>query len=502
MRISGVPLIFTMGHRPPQDRPWIKRVGALVLLAAALATTPAHAHEVSSSSSPVVSSSRDLAAPVTHPARLVDNRLLIRAAAGQLSWASSSGAIDGPALIAQWERQGLRPDQGMELLSLLVFTQSPTLARTAQAESLAHQSSKATQSIMEIATATQADIFLSRRTVSKLIRQGEAPPSLEWNRPEAENATWSGVHQYWQQLGVQTGGTPEQSPASSPQDVDRAMKALAAATDEAGLAAFQIPLPAMGRADLLNAMARKVQEANHALAQLTGLSGPVLGLNGRASFIPFTPTDNAFAYQLSPGVLRMESRWEDVPHEWIHMLDFSLRSTASASEFGGASLSHQVWKGRVNYSMPSDVLSRRWSDLYNHLDPDTTQPSSTMIADWRARRATHTSYNQDLALYLEAPTEIVGYAWGSYVQSRQSEGSVFFDPRQQDRLAYVFGPTVEQASTLSSQWQEAFKAVNSAWWSTQVFAPESRPARNLAQAAAQWNAAASSALSTPYILRR
>lgn len=128
-------------------------------------------------------------APTTQAARLASNVLLDKAVAGQLSWGTRSGAVDGPALIRHWERQGLRPDQGMELLSLLVFTQSPTLARTQATQSLAEASSRATQSIFEIQTQAQADTFLDRRSPEDLVKQEVVAPSIGWNRADRDTTS-------------------------------------------------------------------------------------------------------------------------------------------------------------------------------------------------------------------------------------------------------------------------------------------------------------------------
>lgn len=483
-----------VGPRPAGARPWIKRMGALLLLSAATLGTGVQAHDhhgTSRGSENAMEMDRYLPAPMTQSARLASNVLLDRASARTVDWLTPGGAMDGPALLRHWERQGLRPDQGMELLSLLVFTQSPTLARTQAALSLAEKSSRATQSILDIETEAQADTLLDRRSPEDLVKQEAVMPSIGWNRADRDTSSWSDVHAYWDQLSIQTGGSPEKAEASSPAQVQAALKDLASATDEAGLAALQIPLPAMGRADVLTTMASKLREANQTLSTMTGMSGPVMGLNGRIAFMPFSPIGNAYAYRVASAVYRVEGLWEDFPHEWIHNLDFLLRSVAPSNDFGGASLSHQVWTDAQFNKPQEDLVVCAWSNLYEQIDPN--QPKGEFSLQWNAQRAdaikTHALPDQ-VTVYIAAPAEIVGYAFGSFVQSRQSKGQVFHDPRQDQRLAYSLGPSVEAASTLAPHWERAFTAINTSWWSGQVANTPSTP-RNLAQAAAQWNTTAS-----------
>lgn len=243
----------------------------------------------------------------------------------------------------------------------------------------------------------------------------------------------------------------------------------------------------MGRAEVLSSMARKLREANQTLANLTGMSGPVMGLNGRIAFMPFSPIGNAYAYRITSAVYRVEGLWEDFPHEWIHNLDFLLRTETPSNDFGGASLSHQVGKHEQMRVPHDDVVVREWTHLYEHLDPN--KPRGDFALQWNAQRTDAIAINglpDQVTVYIGSPTEIVGYAWGSFVQSRQSRGQVFHDPRQSQRLAYSLGPSIQAASTLAPHWTRAFAAINTTWWAPQLANTPSTP-RNLAQAASQWN---------------
>jgi len=500
MNISAPSAIHAVGSRSLADRPWIKRVGASILLAAAVALSamPAQSANVSGVAGPKapVSSSRSLSAPITHPAVLVETALMKKARAGALSWASADGAVNGEALIQRWANSDMEPTQAIHLLSLLVLTQSPTLARTDKAQEVAELSSRTTQDILSVSSRETAAAFLEEKDPSQIAKAGSVLPSVAWNRQFGEVSSWGEVWEYWQQLSVQRDQEAEyfnEEPASAA-EVSSAMQALAAAVDEVGLAALQIPLSVVGRPDALKAMTDRLLEANRSLESLTGMQGPVLGLNGRISYMPVSPEGSAYAYRASENFYRIEGTWESVPHEWIHVLDFSLRSSAPTENLGGATLTDQVWKAQQPTYLKSDALSQEWLQLYGTLVND--EGSTTFASDWKRKRSEYLAGQESMIAYAESPSEVVGYAWGSFVQSQQKPGQVFFDKYREVIPAYGFvGPTIEASAALAPQWKKAFDAVNKNWWSSQL-APTQSMRRNLAQAAAQWSASEISAPST------
>lgn len=416
----------------------------------------AHEHEVSS---PSILPITQMA--LSQPAQLAPNVVLERAAAGRYAWVSRTGEVDGHGLLNHWEAQGLRPEQAMELLNVFTLTQSPVLARTQEGLARASQLSRTTQDLLEIQTQQNADAFLRRYNSDRLVEKGLVSPVEALNRSAGDDATWSSVHAYWDAMRTQRFGESPQ-PLSANADtgaVATAQAHLQAAVDEAGLSSLRVPIGLWGNPAVLEKMAQRVREANTTLQQLTGLEGQVLGMNGRVSFSPYSPVGNGFAYQGADGGLRMDARWEDIPHELFHLYDSALRTApVDTQAFGGSMLSQQV----LGQSLVANPLEKTAQTVFSSWSKEGK------AADWMRQRSSYlaglsqgSEDDRATATYVGSASEMVAYAWGSYVQSQVGQDSVFFDAQRSEREAYdgQRGPTLSQAASMKHGWAQLFGAI-------------------------------------------
>lgn len=453
--------LISVGSRPARARrvwsSWAK-AGAAVLLASVAAVTQAH------NDPSLVSPGSGSLVATTQSAQLAPSRFLEKAHAQQLEWVSEQGQVDAGKLLEQWRQGGVSVEQAYGLINVMVLTQSPVVSRTKNASEWADRTSQATQSVLEIQTERNARFFLRSNAVENLVDRGLISPVEALNMQDGQGRSWGDALSYWETLGRQKHSeTISTHPMGSASDMAHARQALERAVDTAGLASLRVPLPLWSSAPALEALAHRLVEANATLEKLTGLSGQLLGLEGRVSLTPFSPSGNAFAYRAPDGTLRLDTQWEDVPHEWVHVLDSVLRTTPEeGSVLGGGSLSHQVFT-----SGATDAVGQAWQ----HVSSQWTD--GTGGGQWLAQRQTLLSQmnagspeDQQAAVYFGSPSEMMGYAWGAYVQSQVGKDSVFHDPRQSQRQAYdgQHGPTVDQAGSMKSGWQELFATLGQQWW--------------------------------------
>lgn len=472
----------TVGSRPVhQRRSWgvFQKAAAAVLLSATALVAQAHEHpgHAGAAQAETVSPSQ---AVLTQAARTSSNSLLDKASQGAVAWMSTTGQVDANAMLEQWRQGGVSVEQAFELINVLALTQSPVIGRTQGSLDKAAELSASTRAIADIQNARNAEFFLRRHGLEALVEDGRISAVEAINLETGTGQTWDQASAYWNKLARQRHDDtmPVGAPASAA-DVAAAQHTLAAAVDQVGLASLRVPLAAWGNPQAMNAMADRLVEANATLQQLTGWSGQVLGLNGRISITPFAPADNAFAYRATDGSLRLDTHWEDVPHEWVHVLDSVLRTTpANNLVLGGGSLSHQVFtQGHT------DAIGQAWKNT------SASWSDSTAVNGWLKQREAMlkgleagSSEDQLKAQYFGSPSEMMGYAWGAYVQSQVPSSSVFHDARQSERLAYdgTHGPTVNQASGMKRDWQALFDTIGQQWW-----AHQSAPAAQM-PSLAQW----------------
>lgn len=447
---------------------WMHKAATAVLLSAAAFAAQAHgpADVGHSPDHPVIGTSQ-VQTPATQSARVSSNVLLDKAARGEVSWMSAQGQVNAPAMLEQWRAGGVSVEQAFEMMSVLMLTQSPVLARTQGALEHAEQVSLSTRDIAEVRTARNAEFFLRRHGLDALVEDGRISPVEAVNVQSGEGMGWDQALDYWKVMARQRHADPLQTPVeSSPQELASAQQALASAVNQVGLASVRVPLAAWGSAPALNTLAERLVEANTTLEKLTGWSGQVLGLNGRLAITPFSPSDNAFAYVAPDKSLRLDGQWEDIPHEWVHVLDSVLRTApVNTQDMGGASLSHQVF-----HEGSTDAIGHAWRAASQSWSGSAAGSWLTTRAELVRQWSAGDEEERVKAQYFGAPNEMMGYAWGAYVQSQVDTQNVFHDSRQDSRLAYdgKHGPTVAQASTMKDGWQLVFQTVGQQWWSAQV----------------------------------
>lgn len=471
----------TVGSRPVhQRRSWgvFQKAAAAVLLSATALVAQAHDHPSAAGAvhTDAVSASQ---AVVTQAARLSSNSLLDKAGQGGVAWMSATGQVNGKAMLEHWRQGGVSVEQAFELINVLALTQSPVIGRTQGSLDKAAEVSASTRAIADIQSARNAEFFLQRHGLEALVDSQRISAVEAFNVQTGEDQSWDQALDYWNTLARQRHGeAPLVGTDTSAADLATAQQALLHAVDQVGLASLRVPLAAWGNPAAMTAMADRLVEANATLQQLTGWSGQVLGLNGRISITPFAPADNAFAYRATDGTLRLDTHWEDVPHEWVHVLDSVLRTAPVADVLGGGSLSHQVFTDGH-----TDAIGQAWKSA------SVSWSTSETVSGWLERRqrmlnglAEGSSEDKAKALYFGSANEMMGYAWGAYVQSQVARGSVFHDSRQAERMAYdgEHGPTVAQARGMKQDWQALFQTVGQQWWS-----PQATPAASL-PSLAQW----------------
>lgn len=471
----------TVGSRPVhQRRSWgvFQKAAAAVLLSATALVAQAHDRPSADGAAhtEAVSASQAVA---TQAARLSSNSLLDKAGQGGVAWMSAAGQVDGKAMLEQWRQGGVSVEQAFELINVLALTQSPVIGRTQGSLDKAAEVSASTRAIADIQNARNAEFFLQRHGLEALVDTQRISAVEAFNVQTGEDQSWDQALDYWNTLARQRyGEAPLVNAKASGADVATAQQALLNAVDQVGLASLRVPLAAWGNPAAMTAMADRLVEANATLQQLTGWSGQVLGLNGRISITPFAPADNAFAYRAADGTLRLDTHWEDVPHEWVHVLDSVLRTAPVADVLGGDSLSHQVFTDGH-----TDAIGQAWKST------SVSWSTSETVGGWLERRqrmlnglAEGSSEDKAKALYFGSSNEMMGYAWGAYVQSQVAKDSVFHDARQAERMAYdgEHGPTVAQASGMKQDWQALFQTVGQQWW-----AHQSAPAAQM-PSLAQW----------------
>lgn len=468
-----------VGSKPMVQRRswgWMEKAATAVLFSAAAFAAQAHGPaEVGHTHTPPVIEATQTKAPTTQSARVSSNVLLDKASRGEVSWMSAQGQVNAADMLEQWRAGGVSVEQAFEMMSVLMLTQSPVIARTQGALEHAEKVSLSTRDIAEVRSARNAEFFLRRHGLDALVEDGRISPVEAVNVQSGEGMGWDQALDYWKVMARQRHADPLQTPVeSTPQELASAQQALASAVNQVGLASVRIPLAAWGSSPALNTLAERLVKANATLEKITGWSGQVLGLNGRLAITPFSPSDNAFAYVAPDKTLRLDGQWEDIPHEWVHVLDSVLRTAAVDTQvMGGASLSHQVFT-----QGSTDAIGQAWKNA------SASWSTSETVGDWMARRqimlkglAEGSSEDQAKALYFGSANEMMGYAWGAYVQSQVPKDSVFHDARQAERMAYdgEHGPTVAQASGMKKDWQALFQTVGQQWWAQQAAPAASMP---------------------------
>lgn len=454
--------VFSVGQKSVQDRPvskWIARAAVLALgLAAstgALAHGASHHHH---DESPAVTAQLG----TTIQSTFVAPQLEHQSQAG-LSWVSGH-QIDGSKLLQEWKDGGVRADQAIELLNVLVWTQSPVIATTWEAKTDAENRAQTTRDIFSVKTERNAMFFLNKYSMSKLARSNTVTPVEAANTIDGSDASWNDVQNYWNTLSTTADGSTVVK--GTPAQFDAARAELIQAVSETGLSSLRVPLPVWSNAENIQLLAQHIKAANQDMQNVTGWSGKVLGLNNKVSLTVIQPMEASFTYQNSSGDIAISTSWKDLAHEWFHAFQgahaqdmANTKDVSSMFAFNSQNGLTNSWDGLMNgLKSASDQTGGTW---YNKLNayvnqiPGAEQPTRASWDDMEAAKAYYTS-----------PSEMMAYAWGSYVQSKLPSTSVISPERGGENVADgILAPTVNEAKNMTSVWNKTFAELDQSWYS-------------------------------------
>lgn len=471
--------VFAVGARPLADRPvatFLKSAisaGLLGVMLSAAGPAAAHDHEGAPRASLAPAAFQVDAgtptalstAPTTHQAAFVDT--VFARKAPTLSWVLPTGQVDGLELINQWKDGGITPNQAFELISLLAWTQSPVIARTQQVEDQARAQSQATQSIFEVKTHDQAAAFLSRTTREDLVLRGVLHASEGDSAMVAEDRDWQAVVNYWQIMSSDRLDETTSLPGAveAPQAMAAARERLLRAVDDAGLAGLRVPLATFNDSDNVERLAERLEQANAELQTATGWTGPVLGLRGRVMLTVMAPLNMSLAFPQQAGQVGLVSAWEDVGHEWIHAVDFALRTApGDLDTMGGFTLTQQLIDGA-----PQGALQQAWRDLPNQLREASLAAGNAWYRDRDARvaklAASSDEDEQWQARYIGSRHETLAYAWQSHLQARAIPGALLVDTAStRNATDGVMGPRASEDASVEPVWKQTMAKIGQLWW--------------------------------------
>ncbi len=466
--------VISVGPRPLSDRPvahFLRKAIARGLLGVTLAAAgPLAAHDISSShpelagvnQSAMGSVSKDQA---TRPAFFVDTAFAKKAPG--LSWVLPTGQVDGLELINQWKEGGVSPDQAFELISVLVWTQSPVIARTDEIAAQAIAQSQSTQSIFEISNAKQAEAFLSHNNRDELVLRGLLHSCEAQSALPSEDRTWENVANYWQIMSSdrldETTSIPV--PSKYEQNMDEAKERLLRAVDNSGLAGLRVPLANFNDSENIVAIAERLELANHELQQATGWKGPVLGLRGRVMLTVMSPLNISMAFPQQDNQFGMVSAWEDLGHEWLHVVDFALRTKpADMSITGGYTLTQQVLR-----SPAQNKVQQLWKDLPDRLRQASIKAGHVWYTerDDRVKKLAESADEDEQwkAGYVASRHETLAFAWQSHLQANAPSDSILSDFKGKiNANDGVMGPKVEEDDVAAPIWKETMAELGKMWW--------------------------------------
>lgn len=466
---------WVVGTRPSKSRKaahWLAsamRQGMLGLVMVGALGLPAQAAgSRTDMDSPVVVPDRNAAVAMIEPV-VVETALSRRSAS--LKWVLPTGQIDGSQLLSMWREGGVTPTQATQLLNVLVWTQSPVIAQTAEVRDRTRLQSEHTAGILDVRTGEQARDFLTQHNTDVLAWQGILHSSEALNGLNGEGFTWTDVEVYWQRLSSDRADEANSEPRVTGwgiqpdrQNMAAARKALIAAVRESGLAGLRVPLPTWNDSANVMTVAKRVQESNAVLQELTGWEGPVLGLNGRVEWTANSPLALGVTFYRGPQETVLLSGWEELPHEWFHALDYALRTTpVDLSTNGGATFTQQ-WSA----NSPPHSLESSWGTLHDRLRSFSIKHGGTWYTDRDSRvarlKASSNGDDQWRANYLQHKHETVAFAWQAYVQTHLNADSASWTEQATNGQ---MGPKVAEAQASAPLWQALFADIGEQWWAGQ-----------------------------------
>ena len=471
------PKVFSIGPKAVDQRrlhSWIQKatVGALL----SLTVFSVSAHETRphfSSSAPQDTPSVIETSPsVAQGAQFAPTVFEGKALAGGLEWVKGS-RVDGQKLLKQWEQGGVTAQQAIELINILMLTQSPIVATTQKALDFATEQSQATKNIFDIKNERNAMFFLRANDTVELTKKNILSEVQLMTLAEIDQPSWQDVYAYWNKFSPDRMDDPtlQNHNSNTAQEFNAARTQLLNAVQNAGLGSLRIPLSAWDSPQRILRLAQRIEQANTQLQQLTGWNGKVLGMDNALHLEIMKPGTSCVTYQTAQGSINITSSWEDLAHEWLH----GMQAVVAQRSVGSAALTQAF---STQGQQPQ--LEKQWGDLLTQI---INHPSS---ASWQKNlnsylagsasvspaRAIHWDDMQAARSYYTSASETMAYAWGSYVQSQLPMNSALSPQSTNYNVADgVIAPTSVQAAVQKQTWDTAFKQLDILLSSASVVPP-------------------------------
>lgn len=462
MNINSQSKVFVMGGKPLAQRNvshWLQRAALGVLISVAASSAFAHGshNQTSIAIAPQVQTQ---IIPAQFAGTAFEQKMLDH----KLDWAAQSH-VDGEKLLKQWENGGVTPLQAVELINVLMLTQSPVVATTQQALDFAVYQSQATKNIFDVKNERNAMFFLRSADTVELIKNNTLSNVEVMTLSEFDAPSWNDVRTYWSKFSSDRMDDKPQSTSST--DFTAARQKLLTAVNDAGLSSLRVPLATWSSPQRVELLAQRIEQANEQLQQLTGWDGKVLGMNNQLNVSVMKPGSSCVTYQTQQGQIAITSSWEDLAHEWLH----GMQAVVARQHVGSEGLTQAfnitgaqqtqleaTWGGVVD-DVKHSTSSGKWqSNLNTYLNGSSTvQPLRPVQWDsMETARAYYTS-----------PSETMAYAWGSYVQSQLPLNSALHPQSSHYNVADgIIAPTANAAAGQKTTWTNAFQKL-STWWSGQ-----------------------------------
>lgn len=395
--------------------------------------------------------------------------------AGELPWVLPTGQIDGGKLLHQWRKGGVTPEQATQLLNVMVMTQSPVVAQTSQVLERTRRQVERTAGILDVQTGEQAAAFLETTSTQALVWEGLLHSSEALNALSGEGMSWADVEAYWHRLSPDRSDEANSEARTTgwgidptQQDMRRARVALLKAVQDSGLAGLRVPFPAWNDSINVLAVAKRVEESNALLQDLTGWKGPVLGLNGRVEWTVHNPLHLGITFYRGPDQTVLLSGWEDLPHEWFHALDYALRDAPVNLDLPGGATLTQQWSERAQAHHDHGDAKHAWGTLHNRLRAFSLEREDSWFRNRdlriQALRASHDEDDQWRAGYLDQAYETTAFVWQAFVQTHLNPNSASWTEQATNGR---MGPMEQEARATAPFWSQLFEQVGQQWWGQQ-----------------------------------
>lgn len=464
--------VFSIGPKPIVQRRlhnWIQKTTVGVLLSLGAFSVNAHddrsvhilAHAPTVQSSSETTSSFD-APLVSVKAQFASTVFEKKLNTGDLDWAKKSH-VDGQKLLKQWEDGGVSAQQAIELINVLMLTQSPIIATTQQALDFAEQQAQATKNVFDVKNERNAMFFLRATDTLELVRKNLLSEVQLMTLDEMDQPSWQDVYAYWNKFSSDRMDDPalQNDKTYSSQEFDEARTQLLNAVENAGLGSLRVPLANWDSPQRITRLAHRIDQANSQLQQLTGWEGKVLGMDNALHLEIMKPGASCVTYQTKHGSINISSSWEDLAHEWLH----GMQAVVAQRSVGSEALTNAF--NTQHGQQPQ--LEKQWGDVLNQI---VHHPSS---ASWQKNlnlylngsplvnpsRTIHWDDMNAARSYYTSASETMAYAWGSYVQSQLPMNSALFPQSKDYNVADgVIAPTSLDAAVQKGTWDAAFKQLS------------------------------------------